>query len=171
MDRDTGARNRHNSPYWVCTRAASGRPVVVSGGLDAVGGEHTSVIDLADAIVRILRSAAPPERPAYHIGLGRPVTHRELLEAVFGCVPSRAGMSIEELVEAGAIELVAPGEDDAFVNDGGRVHLDALAPTHPLCSADAGARAAVDISPLADEFGWTPRPLGTMVGEYMASLL
>ena len=150
MDRDTGARNRHNSPYWVCTRAAASQAVVVSGGLDAVGGEHTSVVDLAAAIVAILRAQTAPRRRVYHIGLGRPVKHREILEAVFACVPSKETASLGELIEAGAIELIAPTDDSTFVNDGGRVHLDPLdATTHPLCSTDADVRAVVDISALA----------------------
>ena len=36
LDRDTGARNRHNAPYWVCTRATAGQAVGVRGELNDV---------------------------------------------------------------------------------------------------------------------------------------
>lgn len=38
MDRDTGARNRHNAPYWVVGRAMRHEPIVIeANSLDDVG--------------------------------------------------------------------------------------------------------------------------------------
>ena len=50
LDRDTGARNRHNPPYWVAQQAAAGAEVVVSGDLDDIGGDYIAVEDVAETI-------------------------------------------------------------------------------------------------------------------------
>ena len=80
-------RNRHNAPYWVCTQAVSGKPVVIRGKVDDTASDYISAPDVALAVVAILRADKRPRLPAYHIGLGRAVSHRELLEAVFACIP------------------------------------------------------------------------------------
>jgi UDP-glucose 4-epimerase len=79
LDRDTGARNRHNAPYWVCTRAAAGLRVGVRGSLDDVGWDYIAAPDVALAVVAILRCASKPKLPVYTIGGGRTVPHEELL--------------------------------------------------------------------------------------------
>lgn len=142
MDRDTGARNRHNAPYWVCTQAAASKPVVVVGTLESPGGDYLSAVDLSDCVVAVLRSPKKPKQGVYFIGMGRAVTHRELLQSVYACVaPSQ---SLDTLIEQKAI--VFTSKDGAVgVNDGGKVHLEPLSPSHPLCRGDS---STTDISPL-----------------------
>ena len=142
MDRDTGARNRHNAPYWVCKQAVASKPVVVVGDIESPGGDYLSAVDLSQCVVTMLRSPQTPKRGVYFIGLGRAVSHRELLEAVYMCVtPSQ---SIDELIEKKAI-VFASKDGAVGVNDGGNVHLEALSPSHPLCR---GFSSTTDISPL-----------------------
>ena len=152
LDRNTGARNRHNAPYWVCEAAAAGRPVVVRGSLDDIGWDYIAAPDVANALAALLRSENPPKLPVYVIGIGRPVPHRELLEAVFAAAPpAGAGYnpSIETLVALGAVVQVDVHSTELPANDGGDVHLAALPTPHPL------REESYDIAPL---FGESHRP-------------
>jgi UDP-glucose 4-epimerase len=163
LDRNTGARNRHNAPYWVCEAAAAGEPVVVRGDLDDLGWDYVAAPDVADALVALLRGANRPKLPVYVIGIGRPVPHRELLEAVFAATDGDSP-TIDQLVERGAV-VQLPSDDPAVpANDGGAVHLAALPTPHPL------REQSYDISPLFDEFGWKPRLLAEAVSDYMSWL-
>ena len=83
LDRDTGARNRHNGPYWVCKAAVNNETVVVRGDLDDVGGDWICAPDVGKAVVAILGAETKPQKKVYHIGTGRAVSHRELLSSVF----------------------------------------------------------------------------------------
>merc|ERR1712196_473167 len=65
MDRDTGARNRHNAPYWVCrkaVRARSGKTgvtvKVAAASLSELGWDYIDAPSVARAVVAILRSEA-----------------------------------------------------------------------------------------------------------------
>ena len=189
LDRDTGARNRHNAPYWVCRQAVAGRPVRVQGALDDLGWDYIAAPDVGDALCALLRAAQRPALPVYVIGIGRPVPHAELLEAVFAAAPpgegrplleclfsaaskrrvlSTAGLgespTLAELVESGAVVQVAEDAPSLAANDGGDVHLAALPVPHPL------RLEPYDISPLEAEFGWTPRPLKEAVADYVSFL-
>ena len=91
LDRDTGARNRHNAPYWVCRQAVAGQPVRVQGALDDLGWDYIAAPDVGGALCALLRAAQRPALPVYVIGIGRPVPHAELLEAVFAAAPPGEG--------------------------------------------------------------------------------
>lgn len=84
MDRDTGARNRHNAPYHAATRLCRGDPLVVSGGLEDVGWDYVDAPSAARAVVALLTAAGKPRRRVYEIALGRTVPHGELLAAALG---------------------------------------------------------------------------------------
>lgn len=160
LDRNTGARNRHNAPYWVCEAAAAGRPVVVRGSLDDIGWDYIAAPDVANALAALLRSENPPKLPVYVIGIGRPVPHRELLEAVFAAAPpAGAGYnpSIETLVALGAVVQVDFHSTELPANDGGDVHLAALPTPHPL------REESYDIAPLFGESPAQPNELSTTV--------
>lgn len=149
LDRNTGARNRHNAPYWVCEAAASARPVVVRGSLDDLGWDYVSAPDVARALTSLLRAANRPILPVYVIGIGRPVPHRELLEAVFAAAPPAGARSnkptMDELIELGAVVQVDIQSTAIPANDGGSVHLAALPNPHPL------REQSYDITPLFGE--------------------
>ena len=87
MDRDTGARNRHNAPYHAATRLLRGEPLVVSGSLDDVGWDYVDAPSAARAVVSVLTATVRPRRFVYEIALGRTVAHAELLAAVLGLTP------------------------------------------------------------------------------------
>jgi|EP01043_Picozoa_sp_COSAG02_P014905 UDP-glucose 4-epimerase len=168
LDRNTGARNRHNAPYWVCEAVAAGEPVCVRGKLDDLGWDYVSSPDVAKALSALLRATSKPKLPVYVIGIGRPVAHRELLEAAFAAAPPKGAstnLSLEELVELGAVTTVAQDDPALPANDGGTVHLAALPRPHPL------RVTSYNISPLLEEFGWKPRPFAEAVKDYMRWLL
>ena len=146
LDRDTGARNRHNPPYWVAQQAAAGAEVVVSGDLDEIGGDYIAVEDVAEAMLLLLGSEQTPRQPLYHIAAGRATTHRELLEA------------------AGATRVATAAASDVGVNDGGAVHLAALP------ELDHRRAFSYPIAPLQEEFGWQPAPLAEAMGSYVRAL-
>ena len=77
MDRDTGARNRHNAPYHVATRLSRDEPLVISGNLEDVGWDYVDASSVARAVVALLTAPTRPGRRVYEIALGRPVTHGE----------------------------------------------------------------------------------------------
>ena len=82
LDRDTGARNRHNGPYWLCRRLISGSRVAVLGSsLDEPGWDIIDVESVARGVVSLLTAQDTPKLPVYHLGLGRAPCHREVLAA------------------------------------------------------------------------------------------
>jgi UDP-glucose 4-epimerase len=150
LDRNTGARNRHNAPYWVCSHD--------------VGWDYISATDVATAVCAILRSSSPPARPVYTIGIGRAVSHEELLCAVFACVDGEAERpALKSLVGKGmVVQLPA---DAQTANEGGPAHLAPLPTPHHLRSQP------YDISALHHEFGWRPSSLREAVAAYMRWLV
>jgi len=86
LDRDTGARNRHNAPYWICRKAlrleaqsSQERFRVAAGSLEEPCWDLIDAGSVARGLCTILRSASRPERSLYHLALGRTPTHREVL--------------------------------------------------------------------------------------------
>jgi nucleoside-diphosphate-sugar epimerase len=63
------------------------RTVRRPGALDDLGWDYVAAPDVANALVALLRSPVRPKLPVYVIGIGRPVPHAELLEAVFAAAP------------------------------------------------------------------------------------
>ena len=75
-----------------------GRP----GDLSDLGWDYVAAPDVANALLALLRGPNKPKLPVYVIGIGRPVPHSELLEAVFAAAPPAGANSttpgIDELV-------------------------------------------------------------------------
>ncbi len=154
MDRDTGARNRHNAPYHAATRLCRGDPLVVSGGLEDVGWDYVDAPSAARAVVALLTAAGKPRRRVYEIALGRTVPHGELLAAALGVSVSDLRRDPSLLVARG-ITLVSTADADAA-----GAHIRTLAPDHWLHTQP------LDPSPLRVEYGWTATPLDAAMAEY-----
>ena len=147
-DRDTGARNRHNAPFFVARRVAGGLPVRIAGkSIDGLGWDYVDVDSVARGVVALLAAAAPPLRRVYDIASGSGgVTHRALIHAAGGD-------------EAVASAVVIGARDCAEERD--------------VTTLDAGhhlRRFAYDVSPMTEEFGWFPTPLSEAMAEYVAWL-
>ena len=85
MDRDTGARNRHNAPYWVATRAVRGEPLLIeAASLREVGWDYIDAPSAARGVVALLDAASPPRRFLYELAIGRCVPHGELVASLVG---------------------------------------------------------------------------------------
>jgi len=156
MDRDTGARNRHNAPFWVCRQAllresgsSQQRGIRVAGtSFDDFGWDYVDAPSVARGLVAILQSAHRPKQRMYHLALGRCVSHRELLDA---CAYS---VQDAELVEVGTLNTAVTGKVDVM----------SLAEDHWLRKAPMNTRD------MQEEFGFQATPLDQAVKEYMAWL-
>jgi len=158
MDRETGARNRHNAPYWVCKKALAMAGTnghgpkrkfrVAAGSLDELGWDYVDAPSVARGMVAILLSPKRLGRAVYHLALGRCVPHRELLESASGA----AGCALD-------VELVAPEEMMAAVQ--GTVDVSTLADPHWL------REAPLDVEPMRSKFGWEATPVDAAVKDYI----
>lgn len=143
-DRDTGARNRHNAPYYVARRVAGGVSVRVrAASLDENGWDYVDVASVARGVVALLSARRAPRRAVYDLASGAPVAHRALIAAAGG----DAAVAAATLVGPAAASDVA-----------------SLAAGHHL------SRHAYDVSPMADEFGWRATPLRDAMAAYVAAL-
>ena len=144
MDRDTGARNRHNAPYYVARRVAAGVPVRVhAASLDENGWDYVDVSSIARGVVALLRARSAPRRAVYDLASGAPVAHRALIAAAGG----DAAVAAATLVGPAAARDVA-----------------SLAAEHHL------NRHSYDVSPMEVEFGWRATPLRDAMAAYVAAL-
>jgi nucleoside-diphosphate-sugar epimerase len=138
MDRQRPSRAHYCAPYVVIDRALQGLPIRITAP-DAVG-DHIHAGDVALAIMGLLEKDGPLRHPVYNIALGQSVTLRELVELVAGIIP---GASWEQAA-TGAADIVS---DDTF---------------------KGGRWGAYDISRIANETGWQPRPLPEALADYVA---
>ena len=160
MDRDTGARNRHNAPYWAVTRALRHEPVVIEAeSLDDVGWDFIDAPSAARGVVELLDAPHHPARFVYELALGRCVSHRELLAAISGVLPE--AFSLDDFSRRFApVQLIAPADPPVT----GRHVVRTLAPDHWLHSHPMQVHA------MRDEFGWVATPLVEAMSEYIAWL-
>eukprot|EP00038_Savillea_parva_P013973 m.213564 g.213564 ORF g.213564 m.213564 type:complete len:695 (+) comp26708_c0_seq1:378-2462(+) len=192
LDRDTGARNRHNGPYWMCRKAlrlassatppppasSSGAlatvttaapchpsPIVVAGdSLDDVGWDIVDAPSVARGVVAVLQHPQALQRGVYHLGLGRTPTHREVLAAVLPVGTSPESATVLQSPTALTVQggTDAGGSTTAAVM--GAVDLASLPSDHWLL------RDGFDVKPMKDELGWEATPLKDALYEYMQHL-
>ena len=79
LDRDTGARNRHNAPYWICNKALSGERsgspatiTIAAGSLDEPCWDIVDAPSVARAMALLLRSPARPKRSVSELDFEHP---------------------------------------------------------------------------------------------------
>jgi len=163
LDRDTGARNRHNSPYWMCRKAlahaahrtgqAAPPALLVAGGsLDDRCWDIVDAPSVARAICRMLGSDQPPQQLVYHIALGYAPNHAEVISALEAAVETTL-----------PVRFVAP-TDDPYAAVKGLFDVQSLDSNHWLLTSP------MDITPLAEEFGWQPMALPSAISEYVTWL-
>jgi len=137
MDRETPARAVALPPLVVLRKALAGDAVRISDP-DGVG-DFIYAPDLAEAVCRLLRAESQPRYPVYNVAYGQATAAAELVEMV------------AELLPGTRYELVPVEQADLR-----------------LSSAQTGGRwGAYDISRLAEEFGWQPRPLQAALADYL----
>eukprot|EP00041_Stephanoeca_diplocostata_P038863 m.1563499 g.1563499 ORF g.1563499 m.1563499 type:complete len:752 (+) comp25282_c0_seq31:1253-3508(+) len=177
LDRNTGARNRHNAPYWVCRKALrmirEGKPKDAADKFHIAGKSiHEVCWDIIDApsaargVVALLMAEHKPRKVMYHLALGMTPTHAEVLDAAL-----RGGKHPE--CDA-ALDVYSHTDDlvtfaDTTQNETsaavvGAVDLATLPGDHWL------HRAPMPISDMQTEFGWTPTPLRTAIRDYVQHL-
>ena len=176
MDRDTGARNRHNAPYWLCRKVLaihtaanrSDAPNVVVAGtsLQDVGWDIVDAPSVARGLCAILRADERPRRSLYHLALGYTPTHGETLEAVAAAV--HAAPHVANIYGVDSIVTMAKAAADGAtgVNAAvqGLVDLQTLPADHWLHANP------MEIGPMADEFGWAPSTVKVAMLEYVRHL-
>lgn len=145
MDRDTGARNRHNEPHRVMRAVLDGaRPVCYRGELDDVVADSVYAPDVASAMLLLLL-APPQSRPRqalYNITMGGCPTLRQFLGAMGAAV----------------LEGAVPAADDAVPD------MSTLPADHHLRMEPYNLPSA----PLEEEFGWKRTPLPEACAQYLA---
>ena len=160
MDRDTGARNRHNAPYHVIGRAVRRQPIVLeAASLDDVGWDLVDGPSAARGVLAVLLHPLPCKRLVYELGLGRTVAWRELLAAIAAVPPAK--LRLDDFARRFApVHLVPPnvgGSGDVE----GAPHARTLSADHWLHTRPMDAAAP------RDELGWVATPLPEAVAEYV----
>ena len=145
MDRDTGARNRHNEPHRVMRAVLDGaRPVYYRGELDDAVADSVYAPDVASAMLLLLL-APPQSRPRqalYNITMGGCPTLRQFLGAMGTAV----------------LEVAVPAADGAVPD------MSTLPADHHLRMEPYNLPSA----PLEEEFGWKRTPLPEACAQYLA---
>lgn len=177
LDRDTGARNRHNAPYWVCRQICDGEPVRVLGqSLDELGWDYVDAPSVARGLRALLLASARPAKAVYHLALGRCVTHRELVDSVrrartevlrqalaaCGDGPAdrrKLEMDIGSAPQVEFLSSPSPGTRKGL--DIGSVSLISLPEGHWL------RKRSLDVAPMQREFAWEATPLEEAMAEYV----
>jgi UDP-glucose 4-epimerase len=137
LDRDTGSRSFHHVPNRIARQALSGGPVIRVNSLDGVG-DYIQAEDVASGIARLLK--APSLRfGTYNIAAGETTTVADLARWAAERVP---GFHAE----------IAPPEHADIVQDPTLV---------------GGMWGAYDISRIAADTGWKPRPTREAFLAYM----
>lgn len=164
LDRKTGARNRHNAPYWLCTKAVEAdmtKPIVYriqGNSLDEHCWDIVDAPSVARGLTAILQSPTRPSRSVYHLALGRTPTHREVCDAV------KSALGPEAQIQA---EFVSPQDDPGNSQMAavlGQVDLSSLEADHWL------HRFPMQAQWMQQEFGWKPTPLRQALSEYIEFL-
>ena len=171
MDRDTGARNRHNAPYWVVNRALKGETIVIEADgslvcLEGLGWDYIDAGSAARGVVTLLDAPNKPKRFLYELGLGRCVAHGELIAAILGvsfedmCDDERHFQTFEsmyariEFADARGEWTPAPNPDWPHV-------------VRPLADDHWLRTHPMDAAAMKEEFGWEATPLAEAVKEYV----
>ena len=136
MDRLRPSRAYYCPPYVILHKALEGARLRVNAP-DAIG-DHLHSQDVARAIMALLEKEEPFGYPVYNIAYGEAVTLRELIEMVSDIVPQLEW----EVAPHDDCDIVA---DDRFTG---------------------GRWGAYDISRIATETGWRPRPLPEALADY-----
>lgn len=138
MDRWRPSRAYHCPAYVAIHHALAGKPVRINAPSGI--GDHIHSQDVARALISLLEKDGPFAHPVYNVAQGKAVTLEQLLETVRDIVPGLTW------------EIADPTECDIVMD-----------PTFV-----GGRWGAYDISRLAVETGWRPRPLGTALADYTA---
>lgn len=136
MDRWRPSRAYRCPPNVILHRALAGEPIRINAP-DGVG-DHIHAQDVARAIMALMEKEEPFQQHVYNIALGRAVSLQELVETAAEVVP-------------GLRWRIAPEADCDVVID----------PTFK-----GGRWGAYDISRIAEETGWRPRPLRDALAHY-----
>ena len=137
MDRRRPSRAYYCPPYVVVHKALEGARLRINAP-EAVG-DHLHSQDVARAIMALLEKEEPFGYPVYNIAYGEAVTMRELIAMVAGIIPQLEW----EVAPDDDCDIVA---DDRFTG---------------------GRWGAYDISRIAQETGWRPRPLREALADYV----
>ena len=175
LDRDTGARNRHNAPYWVCRKVLAlenetsllqnedsykatnqVKIKVAAPSLDSVCWDMIAAPSVASGVAALLKSPSKPKRHVYHIALGRTPPILEVIESALG-----RKMEPDDFDK---IQMVQVSDDGLNSATKGDIDIGCLAVNHWLMSNP------MDIGPMKDEFGWYPEELKTSLKQYMDHL-
>lgn len=184
MDRDTGARNRHNAPFWLCRKVLTMEAKVCESqaasplkpqrinvrtpagvGLDGHCWDIIDAPSCARGICAILKAHRKPKRTLYHLALGRAPTLKEVISAATssGAARWKVGRGIRK---AGVRELCnfkQPSKRAAAAVTG-TVDIESLPEGHWLLAHP------MDVAPMKEEFGWEATPLPRALNEYLEHL-
>lgn len=138
MDRWRPSRAYHCPPYVAIHHALAGEPVRINAPSGI--GDHIHSQDVARALISLLEKDAPFAHPVYNVAQGEAVKLEQLLETVRDILPGLTW------------EIAEPAECDIVMD-----------PTFT-----GGRWGAYDISRMAAETGWKPRPLATALADYAA---
>lgn len=198
LDRDTGARNRHNALYWVCRKvlaleahatsiASVGRVVDAKETVRMPSFDHETKTRIKvkaptlDSVCWDMVDAPSVARGITTLLKAETKPKRHVYHLALGCTPT-----IREALEAALGRKMSMGDlskveivDSVVSNDG----VDGEAGVVDVHAAVKGAvdveslgeqhwllSGPMDVAPMADEFGWCATPLDAAVNEYMAHL-
>lgn len=140
MDRDTGARNRHNLPYYICNKIARSKQkqtqIIVKGTMDDAGGDFICVIDVGRAILKILIHPYNCKNHIYNIAYGEWISVKQLI------------------TQAGGKAILAQPASKMYDVKG-------LSGRHKY-----GRHGAYSIDSLKTEFNWNPTNLNQALTRY-----
>jgi UDP-glucose 4-epimerase len=136
MDRWRPSRAYHCPPYVAIHHGLAGKPVRINAPSGV--GDHIHSQDVARGLISLLEKDGPFAHSVYNIAQGEAVTVEQLLEIAQGVVPGLTW------------EIADPADCDIVMD-----------PTFL-----GGRWGAYDISRMADETGWRPRPVATALADY-----
>ena len=138
MERRTGARCLMSAPYRMVRAHLERRPLRVTRGTLASGGDFLSSEDVGEGVAALLCAPRCAHR-AYNIAAGRFETMKEVFETFRSVTP---GFEIEVVDESRAEVAMNPEDRLARWN-------------------------AYAIGRMRDDFGWHPRPLAEQLARYL----
>ena len=129
-----------------------------------MGWDYIDAPSAARGVLALLASPRAPRRAVYELGLGRCVSHRELLAAIAGVAPARLELAAFEHRFAPVSLLPLSGAAAAAPLPSGAPHVRSLPPEHWLHTRP------MQVEHMRDEFGWKATEFAEAVAEYMAWL-
>ena len=138
MDRWRPSRAYHCPPYVAIHHGLAGKPIRINA-LSGIG-DHIHSQDVARALISLLEKDAPFAHTVYNVAQGEAVTLEQLLKTVRDIVPGLTW----EVADSAECDIVM---DPNFIG---------------------GRWGAYDISRMATETGWKPRPLAIALADYAA---